>query len=88
MSYVYRPRNSDRPGPAAGDPHPTRPAGLDHPVAQALARMLTDLPEGLRRLAQDQVGAIYLVQGNFGSARVEAMRDAQGRVFGGCILLN
>ena len=58
-----------------------RPASLDHPVAQALARTLAELPEGLRRLAQNQLGAIYLVQGNFGSARVEAMRDAQGRVF-------
>ncbi|HYN77493.1 MAG TPA: hypothetical protein VES73_06855, partial [Lamprocystis sp. (in: g-proteobacteria)] len=65
-----------------------RPASLDHPVAQALARMLAEVPDGLRRLAQGQVGAIHLVQGNFGSARVEAMRDAQGRVFGGCILLN
>ena len=65
-----------------------RPASVEHPVAQALARMLAELPEGLRRLAQEQVGAIYLVEGNFGSARVDAVRDAQGRVFGGCILLN
>ena len=50
--------------------------------------MLADLPEGLRRLAQDQVGAIYLVQGNFGSARVEAARDTQGRVFGGLSLIH
>jgi hypothetical protein len=49
--------------------------------------MPAEVPEGLGRLAQDQVGALDLVQGNSWSARVEAMRDAQGRGLGGCILL-
>jgi len=65
-----------------------RPADVDHPAIPALYRMLADLPAELRELTRKHVAAIYLVQGNFGSARVEAARDAQGRVIGGCILLN
>ena len=65
-----------------------RPAPLDHPVAGALRRMLAGLPAPLRALAEDHVAAIYLLLDNFGSARVEAARDAQGRLLGGCVLLN
>ena len=65
-----------------------RPAPIDHPVASALRRMLANLPEWLRALARDHVAAIYLLQDNFGSARVEAARDARGHLIGGCILLN
>lgn len=65
-----------------------RPAPIDHAVAGALRRMLASLPQPLRALAQDHVAAIYLLQDNVGSARVEAARDAQGHLIGGCILLN
>ncbi len=50
--------------------------------------MLAGLPAPLRALAEDHVAAVYLLQDNFGSARVEAARDAQGRLIGGCVLLN
>jgi len=73
---------------ANGVPIEPRPARPDHPLAEALAAMLAHLPEGLRRLAEEQVAAVYLVEDNFGSARVEALRDSAGRVIGGCILLN
>ncbi len=65
-----------------------RPAPLDHPVAGALRRMLASLPQPLRVLAENHVAAVYLLQDNFGSARVEAARDGQGHLIGGCILLN
>ena len=65
-----------------------RPAAADHPLIPTLRRMLTRLPDALRSLAQGHIAAIYLVQGNFGSARVEAAHDLQGRLIGGCVLLN
>lgn len=65
-----------------------RPGNIEHPVVPALYRMLADLSPGIRRLARNHLAAIYLLQGNFGSARVEAAWDQRGRPFGGCILLN
>ncbi|MEA3275086.1 MAG: hypothetical protein U9Q81_07340 [Pseudomonadota bacterium] len=65
-----------------------RAASMDHPLVPALFRMLSRLPSPLYRLARETVAAIYLLQDNFGSARVEALRDPHGHLSGGCILLN
>lgn len=63
-------------------------ADLDHPLVPALYTMLAGLPAAIKAMARDHVVAIYLLRGNFGSARVEAAHNAHGRLIGGCILLN
>ena len=65
-----------------------QPAARDHPLKAVLTQMLHNLPEQMLRLAEAHVKAIYLVDGNFGSARTEAVMDEAGRVVGGYMVMN
>lgn len=65
-----------------------RAAASEHPLRVPLVSMLRGLPSPVKRLAERYVAAIFLVEDNFGSARVEAVRDEQGNIVGGYLALN
>jgi len=73
---------------AMGMPVLPKPASPGHPLVPTLVRMLRELPAQIRQMAEASVKAVYLVDGNFGSARTEAVRDLTGRVVGGYMILN
>ncbi|MDH4120567.1 MAG: hypothetical protein OEV94_02530 [Deltaproteobacteria bacterium] len=70
--------------------HDLRPkaASLNHPLAAEVKAMLEELPPDVRKLADRYLTAVYLVEGDHGTATTEAVRDKDGRWRLSYIVLN
>ncbi len=65
-----------------------RPAPPRHPLYGIVRRVLAGLPPPVVRLAERTLTAVFLVEGDWGTATTEAVRDARGRWHYGYIVLN
>lgn len=71
-----------------GDDVRPRTAPADHPLAPVVRRVLAELPPEVTRLAEQHLAAVYLVQGDVGTATTEGVQDRQGRWRRAYIALN
>jgi hypothetical protein len=71
-----------------GDDVRPRAADPGHPLLPVVRGVLGSLPAPVARLAAAHLAAVYLVEGDVGTATTEGVQDAQGRWSHAYILLN
>ena len=69
------------------DIRPTRPAA-NHPLTGVVRTALAGLPPHIKKLANQHMVALYLVENDYGTGTTEAVKDEQGRWRLGYIVLN
>ncbi|HEX9843533.1 MAG TPA: hypothetical protein VGC20_12320 [bacterium] len=71
-----------------GDDVRPRAADPRHPLAAVVRAVLAELPAPVARLCERYLAAVYLVEGDVGTATTEGVQDAQGRWNHAYIVLN